>query len=331
MTYFWNQRTRRKDQPKKEMHRHTFLISMIYQYDRLWGSDEVFSTGVRDLPQNSNRRKRQARGFKYIVIHHTATRNMTAEQMRLSMRRTWIDNKGNDHIPAHYIIGSDWSLAVWEDINMPVGAVTLDKYNNMDKVNDANFNWIHIELVGDFNKNKPSKATYISLQNKVRALQKKYPGIQIRYHQDFQNKNCPWVLFDRNFMSKNYKGWEVVFSLSRYYSVISWQKRYYGGKRYEDDTIMNCWKNAINTDACLYPADGKILTNADKNKSVACPKEYPLGTRIDLEWVGIVTCRDRGGAIVNNRLDMYCGIGDYALDNRESCKTGNRKGIVLGK
>jgi hypothetical protein len=48
---------------------------------------------------------------------------------------------------------------------------------------------------------------------------------------------------------------------------------------------MNCGADAIGNDGCLYPADGRILTNADKNKVVACPKEYKLGTKIYLEGI----------------------------------------------
>lgn len=43
--------------------------------------------------------------IKYVVIHHTATRNdLNAEEMELSMRRTYIDNAGGKVIPTHYII-----------------------------------------------------------------------------------------------------------------------------------------------------------------------------------------------------------------------------------
>lgn len=42
---------------------------------------------------------------KYIVIHHTATRNnLTAEEMKLSMQRSWVDNRGMPRIPTNYIV-----------------------------------------------------------------------------------------------------------------------------------------------------------------------------------------------------------------------------------
>jgi hypothetical protein len=54
---------------------------------------------------------------------------------------------------------------------------------------------------------------------------------------------------------------------------------------------------------------------------VACPKEYKLGTKIYLEGIWVVTCRDRWWAIQGDRLDMYCWVWMYALDNWNTCKT----------
>ena len=79
----------------------------------------------------------------------------------------------------------------------------------------------------------------------------------------------------------------IEFSLSRYYSVLPDQKRYYTGRSYEEDFKINCQGN------CLVTANGHQLTDADKYKSVACPKEYPLGTKIWLEGIGTVVCNDR--------------------------------------
>ncbi len=30
---------------------------------------------------------------EFVVLHHTATKCMNAEQMKLSMQRTWVDNR----------------------------------------------------------------------------------------------------------------------------------------------------------------------------------------------------------------------------------------------
>ena len=298
-------------------------------------SSIIFYVGADSLPKPvltswkvTDWRDTGTRGYKYIVVHHTATRQMTAEEMKLSMTRTRINNRGNNHIPAHFIIWSDGSVATGEDITKPVGAVVMDKYNTLAQVRDANFNGIHIELAGDFNNHKPTDAQYKALSKLVQRLDKQYTGLQIKGHKDFQSKDCPWKLFDFGRIDRTPKK-TITFSLSRYYSPVSWQARYYNGRTYEEDKTMNCGAGAIGNDGCLYPADGKILTNADKNKVVACPKEYKLWTKIYLEGIWVVTCRDRGGAIKGNRLDMYCWIWEWALDNRKSCHTWPRQWYVI--
>lgn len=65
---------------------------------------------------------------------------------------------------------------------------------------------------------------------------------------------------------------------------------------------------------CLVPADGTRYTEQDAFKVAACPPQYPFGTRFDIEGIGIVTCHDHGSAIKGNKIDVWAGIGDTALD-----------------
>lgn len=89
---------------------------------------------------------------------------------------------------------------------------------------------------------------------------------------------------------------------------------------------------------CLVPADGSRYTAADAGKVVACPGDdpntpeaegFPLGTKFHIEGIGNVTCRDRGGAIVGKRLDLWMGQGTPALDLIRSTKGGPMKVTVL--
>lgn len=40
-------------------------------------------------------------------------------------------------------------------------------------------------------------------------------------------------------------------------------------------------------------------------RTLACPKEFPFGTKISIEGMGEYRCEDRGGAIKGNHFDIY--------------------------
>ncbi len=72
-------------------------------------------------------------------------------------------------------------------------------------------------------------------------------------------------------------------------------------------------KFTINTSAYTAAADecGKsdgITASGNKvkeNQTLACPKNYEFGTKIHIEGMGTYICEDRGGAIKDNRFDIY--------------------------
>lgn len=39
--------------------------------------------------------------------------------------------------------------------------------------------------------------------------------------------------------------------------------------------------------------------------TMACPPEYPFGTKIEIDGMGTYVCEDRGGAIKGNHFDMW--------------------------
>jgi 3D (Asp-Asp-Asp) domain-containing protein len=79
------------------------------------------------------------------------------------------------------------------------------------------------------------------------------------------------------------------------------------------------WKNlpeekfTINASAYTAAADecGKsdgITASGIKvkeNRTLACPPNFPFGTKIQIEGVGTLVCEDRGGAIKGNHFDIY--------------------------
>jgi 3D (Asp-Asp-Asp) domain-containing protein len=42
-----------------------------------------------------------------------------------------------------------------------------------------------------------------------------------------------------------------------------------------------------------------------EQRTLACPPQYPFGTKVKIEGVGTFVCEDRGGAIKGNHFDIY--------------------------
>ncbi len=42
-----------------------------------------------------------------------------------------------------------------------------------------------------------------------------------------------------------------------------------------------------------------------EERTIACPSQFPLGTKIKIKGMGNYVCEDRGGAIKNNHIDIY--------------------------
>lgn len=289
-------------------------------------------------------------GITKIVLHHTATNpNQHPQVLFNAIQNThakrwirWWITKTWQQMMYHRLIWSDWTIRGDKDFNE---IWWWTKENNV---------WvIHIAMQGDFNIDKPTEKQYESLKQIIDSINIRYWELAIVWHWQLEDEHtaCPWKLFDyervhpvwkQHSFNENLvqdlsikaiawawieipsdKSYNVLFSLSRYYSPEKWQNKYFRWS-YESDVTMNCWAGAIGNEWCLYPATWIRYTMANKNKSVACSPQYKKWTKIWL-WIQwkehIVTCEDRWSAIQNNRLDMYCGIWQYAVDNWNTCIT----------
>lgn len=103
--------------------------------------------------------------------------------------------------------------------------------------------------------------------------------------------------------------------VSRYYTPIPDQPRYYGSS-YEEDFEINCFGNCMSTASTLN------LSSVTPYTTVACPPELPFGTRLGIKEIGRVTCVDRGGAIKGRRLDLWAGVGMDGLNRILSTQGG---------
>lgn len=109
--------------------------------------------------------------------------------------------------------------------------------------------------------------------------------------------------------------WKLLegdWHISSYYTPVKGQTNYYLGS-YQADYNINCQGD------CFTTASGVQLTQSMKYQIVACPPEFPIGTKFQITlpedhkwWAGktwIVTCWDRGGSIKGKRIDLWAGIG----------------------
>lgn len=64
---------------------------------------------------------------------------------------------------------------------------------------------------------------------------------------------------------------------------------------------------------------GKPTQLEDINKTIACPPEYPLGSKFkmidDAGYERLVHCYDRGGSIKGKRIDLFAGFGEDGYQN----------------
>ncbi|MBO7713847.1 MAG: N-acetylmuramoyl-L-alanine amidase [Methanobrevibacter sp.] len=96
---------------------------------------------------------------------------MTADEMKMSMFYTYVQNRGFTYIPTHYIIGCNGDFVKVNEMDTIVGA-TLNE--------EANVNGIHIEIVGDFNQAEPNESQYKMLNQLIERILEKHPDMQIK-------------------------------------------------------------------------------------------------------------------------------------------------------
>jgi len=108
----------------------------------------------------------------------------------------------------------------------------------------------------------------------------------------------------------NYPGYEPFVDQDNQERDAKLRKRY---AHKLDSAVYPQGEFTINASAYTAAADecGKsdgITASGLKVKeerTIACPPQFPLGTKIKIKGRGIYTCEDRGGAIKGNYIDIY--------------------------
>ena len=99
-----------------------------------------------------------------------------------------------------------------------------------------------------------------------------------------------------------------TWRITTYYTPTKDQSKYFYGT-YDKDFEINC------SGDCFVTANGYRLSDKDIGNVVACPSNFTFDTKLWIEDVGEVTCKDRGGAIKGQRLDLWVGSGKNGFSN----------------
>ncbi len=107
----------------------------------------------------------------------------------------------------------------------------------------------------------------------------------------------------------NYPGYEPVKSpdeLKREAMLAKYKSRIAAANFPEGKFVINASAYTAAADEC-GKSDGITASGVKvkENRTLACPPQYPFGTKIQIDGMGTYFCEDRGGAIKGNHVDIY--------------------------
>jgi 3D (Asp-Asp-Asp) domain-containing protein len=274
---------------------------------------------------------------KQIIIHHTAID--TAEQLETIERqhtaRGYHESENGHHVAYHFFIGTDGTIVQMRSTHDRSGH-TLNQPVNLASV--------AIALAGNFTDKMPNDRQLEALRETIENVRIMYGDLPVSGHRHHSATACPGTLlvdwlaehYGKDFSSEPLKSpYGMTVSVSRYYTPVRGQPYYYRDS-YEADFVVNCHGD------CFSMASGVRLEDKEPMTVAACPKTYAFGTKLDIEGIGIVTCLDRGGAIISkeecakrggenchDRIDVWAGSGHEAVDLIRSTVGGVRRARVL--
>lgn len=132
-------------------------------------------------------------------------------------------------------------------------------------------------------------------EKKQNALPESQKQTKIFTMSDFVLKNTASIREDKNVKgySTSITAEEAVYGRETEITVTGYSS-----------TPDQCWGNPFIT------ASGARVHKG----TMACPAEYPFGTKIEIEGMGTYVCEDRGGAIKGNHFDMWFESRGEALN-----------------
>jgi len=93
----------------------------------------------------------------------------------------------------------------------------------------------------------------------------------------------------------------------KYETIMArWKKKQAHMKAPQGKFIVNASAYTAAADEC-GKSDGITASGikVKEERTLACPPNFPFGTKIRIEGMGVRVCEDRGGAIKGNHIDIY--------------------------
>jgi len=154
-----------------------------------------------------------------IVIHHSLTpRDQDIETAMASFDRNHkvrlyeeyqqpISNSEYKYIAYHYCIGGDGTVRAGRSLDVP-GYHASNYAVNLESIG--------ICLLGNFDKERPTKEQIEALKNLVKDMKREFPAIdEVSGHRDYASKSCPGDNFDQDIiddLNKLLNGEESFFT-----------------------------------------------------------------------------------------------------------------------
>lgn len=107
----------------------------------------------------------------------------------------------------------------------------------------------------------------------------------------------------------NYPGYEPIKThdeLKREAMLAKYKSRIASANFPQGKFTINASAYTAAADEC-GKSDGITASGVKvkENRTLACPPQFPFGTKIQIEGMGTYVCEDRGGAIKGNHVDIY--------------------------
>ena len=108
---------------------------------------------------------------------------------------------------------------------------------------------------------------------------------------------------------RNYPGYVPVKTpeeIKREKMLAKYQERIKAAIYPEGKFTINASAYTAAADEC-GKSDGITASGlkVKEKHTIACPPQFPLGTKIKIDGYGMYVCEDRGGAIKGNHIDIY--------------------------